>query len=36
VQAEPAPRRVPGGQPPAPLRLNANGLFAVQEWSCAE
>jgi hypothetical protein len=36
VQTEPPPRRVPGGQPPAPLWLNANGLFAVQEWSCAE
>ena len=36
VQTEPAPRRVPGGPPPAPLWLNANGLFAVQEWTCAE
>jgi hypothetical protein len=36
VRTEPAPTRVPGGRPPAPLWLNANGLFAVQEWGCAE
>ena len=36
VQTEPAPLRVPGSPPPAPLGLNGNGLFAVQECSCAD
>jgi hypothetical protein len=34
VQAVPQSPPVPGGQPPAPLWINTNEPFAVQEWSC--
>jgi hypothetical protein len=35
VETDPAATRVPGARPQSPLWLNANTLFAVQEWTCS-
>ena len=35
VQTDPAAPRVPGARPEAPLWLNGNAVFAVQEWTCS-
>jgi hypothetical protein len=35
VETDPAATRVPGAKPQTPLWLNANTLFAVQEWTCS-
>jgi hypothetical protein len=35
VQEDPAGIRVPGARPQAPLWINENEIFAVQEWSCS-
>lgn len=35
VQPDPAGIRVPGARAQAPLWLNLNSPFAVQEWSCS-
>jgi hypothetical protein len=34
VQADPAAPQVPGATPQAPLWVNADAVFAVQEWTC--
>jgi hypothetical protein len=36
VQPHPAPIKTPAMRPQAPLWLNANSQFAVQEWSCSD
>jgi hypothetical protein len=36
VHSDPAATKVPGARPEAPLWLNANTVFAVQEWSCSD